>query len=117
MEMCRYIRERLSSFEAEHRCLPLLNEGVKQMGIAISDFVTEAGVLYSLFDAVRVKEDKLRKVVYGIKDQWGKYAVRKASEMVEKSGMQDAIGFGSVKDLYDGSGSKMNQFLLEETDE
>ena len=63
-----------------------------------------------------MKHDKLRKVLYGIKDKWGKYTVRKATELIEPSRMKDAIGFGSVKDLYEGGGT-LNKYLLEETDE
>ena len=90
------------------------------MGVTIMDFIKEGDVQYGLFDN-RMREDKLRKVMYGIKDKYGKYYVRKASEVVEKSHMKDAIGFGSVKDLYeavdDNNGQQLNTFLLEEMDE
>jgi DNA polymerase-4 len=64
-----------------------------------------------------MKHDHLRKVLYGIKEKWGKYTVRKATELVEPSRMKDAIGFGSVKDLYEGKDSSFNKYLLEETEE
>ena len=114
-ELRQHIVQHIKSFEVEHRCGSLLNSGVKQMGIAISDFVPEEGLLYSLFDN-RMQWDKLRKVMYNIKDQYGKYAVRKASETVERSEIRDAIGFGSVKDLIQDDGH-YNQFMLEEVDE
>lgn len=114
-ELRQYIVQEMERFSAERKCGPLFTAGVKQTGIAISDFIPEEGLLYSLFDN-RMQWDKLRKVIYGIKDQYGKYAVRKASETVERSGFQDAIGFGSAKDLVQDDGH-YNQFMLEEVDE
>jgi DNA polymerase-4 len=115
-ELRRHIVQQIERFESERRSGELLNSGVKQIGVGITDFVPEEGLLYSLFDN-RMQWDKLRKVMYGIKDRYGKYALRKASETVERSEMDDAIGFGSVKDLYDASGEAVNQFMLEEVDE
>lgn len=114
-EIRHYIRQHMQAFERSRRCSALMNEGVKQMGVVLTDFVAAYDVQYGLFDN-RMKQDQLRQVLYGIKERWGKYSVRKAGEMVEKSRMKDAIGFGSVKDLYVGGGSE-NQFMLEETDE
>jgi DNA polymerase-4 len=114
MEIRRYIRRQMQAFEECRGCI-LLNEGVKQMGVVLTDFVKDEMVQYGLFDN-RMKHDQLRRVLYDIKDRWGKYSVRKATEIVEQSKMKDAIGFGSVKDLYEGSGS-LNKYLLEETDE
>lgn len=114
-ELRQHIVQQMERFSDERKCGALLNTGVKQMGVAISDFMPEDGLLYSLFDN-RMQWDKLRKVMYGIKDEYGKYAVRKASETVERSEMRDAIGFGSVKDLIQDDGH-YNQFMLEEVDE
>lgn len=116
LELRSYLVRKIAEFEQSHRCGPLINNGVKQMGVVIMDFIREDYVEYGLFDN-RMKHDHLRKVMYGIKDKYGKYFVRKASEVVEKSGMKDAIGFGSVKDLYETDGQQLNKFLLEETDE
>jgi DNA polymerase-4 len=114
MEMRRCILEHMQAFELANRCGAMLNEGTRQMGVTIMDFLSWQEVQYGLFDN-RLKHDQLRKVLYGIKDKWGKYTVRKAAELVAPSRMKDAIGFGSVKDLYEGKGQ--NRFLLEETDE
>ncbi len=114
-ELRLHVVQQMERFSTERRCGPLFHAGVKQMGIAITDFVPEEGLLYSLFDN-RMQRDKLRKVMYDIKDQYGKYAVRKASETVERSDLKDAIGFGSVKDLIQEDGH-YNQFMLEEVDE
>jgi DNA polymerase-4 len=115
MEMRRYILEHMRSFEQSRSCGLLLNEKTKQMGVTIMDFIGWKEVQYGLFDN-RIKQDHLRRILYGIKDRYGKYSVRKATEMVQRSEMADAIGFGSVKDLYEG-GNTLNKYLLEETDE
>jgi DNA polymerase-4 len=115
MEMRRYILEHMHAFEQSRNCGPLLNEKTKQMGVTIMDFLGWKDVQYGLFDN-RLKQDHLRKILYGIKDRYGKYSVRKATELTERSQMVDAIGFGSVKDLYEG-GNTLNKYLLEEVDE
>lgn len=115
LELYRFLRQKIEAFEGE-RGYAILNPDVKQMGIAISEFLKEDMLQYSLFDN-RMKQDKVRRVMYDIKDKWGKYAVRKATETVEKSHMHDAIGFGSVKDLMNTDTTELNQFLLEEVDE
>lgn len=115
LELYRFIRQKIEAFEIEHS-FTLLNPETKQMGITITDFVDDDKLQYSLFDN-RMKQDTVRKVMYQIKDKYGKYAVRKATETVEKSHMKDAIGFGSVKDLMGTQDEGFNQFLLEDVDE
>lgn len=122
LEIREYLVHNIEKFEREHRSGRLFNNEVRSIGIAIMDFLKENEVSYGLFDN-RMKQDQLRKVMYNIKDQYGKYKVRRASETVHKSHLKDAIGFGSVKDLYaefseEGEEKRqLNQFLLEETDE
>jgi DNA polymerase-4 len=115
MEMRRYIMQRMQAFELSHQCGSILRNNTRQMGVTVMDFVRERDIQYTLFDN-RLKQDHLRKVMYGIKDKWGKYTVRKATELVQHSKMQDAIGFGSIKDLYEAGGS-LNKYMLEETEE
>ena len=123
MELRRYIVQRITEFETSRRSERLFHSGIKMMGIAVMDFIKASDIQYGLFDN-RIRHDQLRTAMYGIKDKWGKYSVRKASEVVEHSKMKDAIGFGSVKDLYQPgveesmiSTESFNSFLLEETDE
>jgi DNA polymerase-4 len=116
MEMRRYILQHMHEFEASRKCGTLLSGDTKQMGVTIMDFVRAGNVQYGLFDN-RMKADQLRKVMYGIKDKWGKYTVRKGVELLTQSKMQDAIGFGSVKDLYEGDSGGLNKYLLEAMDE
>ena len=81
------------------------------MGVGICNFVHGARIQYSLFEN-KIKQDTARKAMYNIKDRYGKNIVRKASETIMPNEMKDAIGFGSVKDLYEGD--KFNKYLLEE---
>ena len=59
----------------------------------------ETMVQYNLFED-NSKKDHLRKIVYDLKDKFGKNKLMRAVEVTEGSIMQDVIGFGSVKDLY-----------------
>jgi DNA polymerase-4 len=81
------------------------------MGVAISNFIHGARIQYSLFEN-KIKADTARKTMYNIKDRYGKNIVRKACETIQPHEMKDAIGFGSVKDLYEGD--KFNKYMLEE---
>jgi DNA polymerase-4 len=119
MELRQYLVHEMKTYEAAHRVGSLMNDQVKHIGIVVMDFLRDSFIQYSLFDD-RSKKDELRRVLYAIKDRYGKYKVRKGSELVMRSEMKDAIGFGSVKDLYtaeDGNGHDLNQYLLEEMDE
>ena len=89
----------------------LFNNKTQQMVVAIAGFLELAHVQYGLFDN-RMRRDKVRKAMYNIKDDFGKNSVRKASETIQHNVMTDAIGFGSVKDLY--TGGHFNHYLLEE---
>lgn len=110
MEMRSYIHERMQEFERSHNIRRLLSDQTHHMNVTIQNFVTDKYMQYSLFDN-RIQQDKLRKVMYEIKDKYGKNTVRKATETIQPKVMKDAIGFGSVKDLY---GEHFNKFLLEE---
>lgn len=114
MEMLRYIDCRINEYEKQQH-IKVLRRDIMSMGIIVGDFVSSEQMQYGLFDN-RMQTDRLRKVMYHIKDKYGKNSVRKASETIEAGQMKDAIGFGSVKDLYqdidDNKG--FNKFLLEE---
>ncbi|MBS1772196.1 MAG: DNA polymerase IV [Bacteroidetes bacterium] len=110
-ELRRYIMQRVEEFEKSHNGFKLFNNKVQHMGVAISNFVSDEHVQYTLFDN-KIKQDKVRKTMYQLKDLYGKNMVRKASETVQAHEMRDAIGFGSVKDLYEGD--NFNQYLLED---
>ncbi len=110
MELRSYIMERVHDFERSRNLETLFTNKTRSMGVAISGFVGWEHMQYSLFEN-RLAKDKVRKTMYDIKDRFGKNIVRKASETVEPKVMTDAIGFGSVKDLYEDG--KFNKYLLE----
>jgi Nucleotidyltransferase/DNA polymerase involved in DNA repair len=116
MEMLQYIEHRISEYE-KYGGLRVLRNDMMDMGVVVGNFIASDEVQYGLFDN-KMQADRLRKVMYTIKDQYGKNMVRKASETIESGQMKDAIGFGSVKDLYQSIDDKMfNNFLLEEDKE
>lgn len=114
LEMRQYIKQRMQAFEKE-RGFILFNNKVQGMGVSIANFVKGERIQYGLFDN-KINQDKARAVLYEIKDKYNKNIVRKASETVSAHEMRDAIGFGSVKDLYVGTDPtrQTNQYLLED---
>lgn len=110
MEMRSYINQRMQEFEQLHRIRYMLSDQTRHMNVTIQNFVTDKYMQYSLFDN-RIQQDKLRRVMYDLKDKYGKNSVRKATETIQPKVMKDAIGFGSVKDLYT---EHFNKYLLEE---
>ena len=110
MEMRHYILDRVADFE-RMRNTDIFSRNTMQIGVNITNFIHGARIQYSLFEN-RMKQDTARKAMYNIKDRFGKNMVRKASETIEPHAMKDAIGFGSVKDLYEGD--HFNKYLLEE---
>lgn len=113
MELRRYILQKVHEVEAERSIETMFTNQVAQMGVAIQKFSTDSCVQYSLFDN-RIRHDVLRKAMYNIKDTYGKNIIRKASELFEPKVMRDAIGFGSIKDMYDNN---FNQYAIEEEDD
>ena len=113
-EIRKYIEQQIQEYE-QLRTMTMLNSNTKHICVTIGNFVSDKMVQYTLFDN-KIKHDWLRKAMYNIKDKYGRDVVRKASETIQPKVMRDAIGFGSVKDLYDPSkkDSAVNQYLLEE---
>ncbi|XZF15516.1 DNA polymerase Y family protein [Chitinophagaceae bacterium MMS25-I14] len=111
LEMRNYIMDRVQEHERAHNISTMFHENTRSIGVAISDFVTDQHVQYSLFDN-KINKDRVRKIMYAIKDRFGKNSVRKAVETISPNEMKDAIGFGSIKDLYDDK--HFNQYMLEE---
>ena len=89
----------LSDFEKNNPGEKLVNHSIISLSLSVSNFVNDTMVQYNLFED-NSKKDHLRKVVYDLKDKFGKNKLMRAIEVREGSIMQDVIGFGSVKDLY-----------------
>lgn len=111
MDMRKYIKQKIALFETEKKTSKLFSNKTQHMVVSIGDFVTNKLVQYSLFEN-SMRRDELRRTMYAIKDDFGKNSVRRAAETIQHDVMRDAIGFGSVKDLYNGN--HFNHFLLEE---
>jgi len=113
-EMRHYIEERMNEFLNSHNLPTMFTDKTQSIGVGIQQFVSDKVMQYSLFDN-RMQKDKLRKVMYGIKDKYGKNIVRKGSELFAPNEMKDAIGFGSVRDMVMlDDGEIRNKYLLEE---
>ena len=118
MELRDYIIKEMKEYMHARELANMFTNKTQSLGVGIMNFVRDNVMQYSLFDN-RLQKDIVRKAVYNIKDRFGSKYVRKGSEMVVPDVLRDAIGFGSVKDLYDGpmagDDSYFNQYLVEET--
>jgi Nucleotidyltransferase/DNA polymerase involved in DNA repair len=114
IELRTYIMQRIREYETACPSASVLTKDILSINITVYDFISEKIIQYNLFDN-RIQQDKLRKIMYLIKNKYGKNSVRKACETIEPGVMKDAIGFGSVKELNaDDDGEGVNNFLLEE---
>ncbi len=118
VELRYYILDRIREFESSGSKI-MFNNNTRSMGVVVQGFVLGGSLQYSLFDN-RIMQDKVRKVMYHIKDKYGKNTVRKGAELFNPHVMRDAIGFGSVKDMVmlkdedTGNEYVRNQYLLED---
>lgn len=120
MDLRHAIEEKIREFEERHKVC-MFSSLTEHIGVIVSSFISADQVSYTLFDN-KIRQDKLRLVMYHIKDRFGKNAVRKACETIAPNEYKDAIGFGSVKDMYgsrtdkEGNSYKevINKYLLEE---
>jgi hypothetical protein len=111
MDMRKHILQKIAEFENGRKGERIFSNKTQHMVVSIANFVTHKLMQYSLFDN-SMRRDDLRKTMYEIKDNYGKNSVRRAAETLQHDVMRDAIGFGSVKDLYEGK--HFNHYLLEE---
>ena len=98
-EVLKLVRQRMHKFEQQHHCEPIINHYLTGIGITVSDFVPEDMINLNLFEDA-IKDRNLRKVVYDIKNRFGKDKVMKAAEVGDERVLKDVIGFGSIKDFY-----------------
>ncbi len=99
MEMLNLLKLRMKKFEQTHHCEPIINHQLTSVGITVSDFISSELLNLNLFEDT-IKTNNLRKVVYDIKNKFGKDKVMKAAEMGDEQILKDVIGFGSIKDFY-----------------
>lgn len=106
IEIRNALLERIREFEKAQRIKNLIDHRTLSMGLSVHHFIPEKNMSYTLFENTW-KADRLRKTIYAIRDLYGSKTVGKASELMARGAMQDAIGFGSVKDM------QKNPYLLE----
>lgn len=99
MEIVNLLKLRMKKFEKSHHSESIINNQLTSMGITVSDFISSELLNLNLFEDT-IKTNNLRKVVYDIKNKFGKDKVMKAAEMGDEQILKDVIGFGSIKDFY-----------------
>lgn len=100
MEIFHILEERQKKFQRDHNlALPVINTEVTRIGVVIEEFIHEDAVQLNIFDNSHIRQNQLRKAVYGIKDKYGLKTIRRASELGDEDAVDDVIGFGNVKDV------------------
>jgi DNA polymerase-4 len=100
ISLMRMIRLRVDKCEQLNGSDPVFNTSITQMRVAVTNFVNNGNMLYSLFDDMDRRETAL-KTMHEIKDKFGSDKLIRAVEMTDGKVIKDVIGFGSVKDLTD----------------
>ncbi|HVD99947.1 MAG TPA: hypothetical protein VNB90_17180 [Cytophagaceae bacterium] len=101
IQLLNIVRHKMEKYQKIHNCEPVINPNITALGVGTSDFIPDEAVQYSLFDN-GMKKDTLRKTMYLLKEKYGKDSIMKAAQVEDSPVLKDAIGFGSVKDLYEG---------------
>jgi len=98
MEILNYLKKRMFDWQSTRQAAPLINTQLTSMGVGVTRFTTGEMLQFRLFED-NVRKDKLRKVVYDIKDKYGSDIIMRAIELQDESVLKDVIGFGSIKDI------------------
>jgi DNA polymerase-4 len=98
ISLMQMIRIRVDKFEKLTGTAPIFSSEITQMRVAVTNFVNNDNMLYSLFEDMDRKETAL-KTMHEIKDKFGSDKLIRAIEMTDGKVIKDVIGFGSVKDL------------------
>ncbi|MDB5109722.1 MAG: nucleotidyltransferase/DNA polymerase involved in repair [Mucilaginibacter sp.] len=100
ISLMQMIRRRIDKFEKLTNTGPVFNTRINSMRVAVTNFVNNGNMLYSLFEDMERKETAL-KTMHEIKNKFGSDKLIRAVEMTDGKIIKDVIGFGSVKDLTD----------------
>jgi DNA polymerase-4 len=98
ISLMRMIRIRVDKFQETFSAGQVFNNDITQMRVAVTNFVNNGNMLYSLFEDMDRKETAF-KTMHAIKDKFGADKLVRAIEMTDGKVIKDVIGFGSVKDL------------------
>ena len=101
MEIFHILEERLHKYQEKNNLSEsIFNTNMISLGIIIGDFLDESeAIQFNIFDNSHIKNNKLRKTVYDIKDKYGLKTIKRVSELNDEDTADDVIGFGSVKDV------------------
>ncbi|MCS6935490.1 MAG: hypothetical protein NZM35_10135 [Chitinophagales bacterium] len=97
-ELQEIILKRIRQKEEETGCEKIINTDITKMSVWVTDFHDAELIQLALFGD-NLRKDKLRKVVYSIKEQFGFEKIKLAGELTETPVIKDLIGFGSIKDM------------------
>jgi DNA polymerase-4 len=100
ISLMQMIRRRMDKFEKLTNSPVVLNTKIDSMRVAVTNFVNNSNLLYSLFEDKERKETAF-KTMHEIKKKFGSDKLIRAIEMTDGKVIKDVIGFGSVKDLTD----------------
>ena len=100
MEIYHILEERQHIFQQKNKTAEkIINSNTTSIGIVLSDFIHDDLLQLNIFDNTHLKNNKVRKTVYDIKDKYGMKTIKRASELRDEEVVDDVIGFGSVKDV------------------
>jgi|688.fasta_scaffold19098_10 DNA polymerase-4 len=112
IKMIQIFRKRMQHYVDKNRCEAVINKRVTSMGVLVTDFLPTELVQYDLFEN-NVRIDTMRKALYEVKDKHGKDKIMRASELHDEPVLKDVIGFGSVKDIYEGDDDTKSPFSIQ----
>ncbi len=101
MELFHILEERQKIFQVKNNLTePIVNQYCVSIGVVVGNFIDESeAVQFDIFDNSNIKNNKLRKTVYNIKNKYGNKIIKRTSEINDEDTADDVIGFGSVKDV------------------
>lgn len=111
IQLLHIFKKRMERYREKNHCEQVINPKVTSMGVLVTDFIPTELVQYDLFEN-NVRNDCMRKAVYEVKEKHGKNKIMRASEIHDEPVLKDVIGFGSVKDIYEGDDDSKNPFSM-----
>ncbi len=99
IDMKHLIEKVLLTYAKVYRVENMLNHNVVRLSITLGSFSENQTMQEELFGNLN-KKDRLRKLLYKIKDTHGSDKIMYADELMDEAVYKDIIGFGSIKDLY-----------------
>lgn len=101
MELFHILEDRQKVFQEKNNLEePVINQNCVSIGIVVSEFIDENDAIqFDIFDNSNIKNNKLRKTVYNIKNKYGDKTIKRLSQINDEDTADDVIGFGNIKDV------------------